>query len=146
MMVNQGILLFRLQPWGNRVATEKEEVQNMLIDACKMFIREYHIDGFRFDATHSVWMDHTFLHRLAYEIKDRGFKPDCILIAENLPNEADLNLHGYNGYAQWCDAFHDKIKALLREGVFREWTDNSPNHLGSIFYFSKDFTPPTPIT
>ena len=126
-------------PWGNRVATEKEEVQNMLIDACKMFIREYHIDGFRFDATHSHWMDHTFLHRLAYEIKDQGFKPDCILIAENLPNEAGLNLHGFNGYAQWCDAFHDKIKALLREGVFRDWTDNSPTYLGSIFYFSKDF-------
>ena len=126
-------------PWGNRVATEKEEVQNMLIDACKMFILEYHIDGFRFDATHSYWMDHAFLQRLAYEIKDRGFKPDCILIAENLPNEPDLNLKGYNGYAQWCDAFHDKIKALLREGVFRDWTDNSPTYLGSIFYFSKDF-------
>lgn len=126
-------------PWGNRVATEKEEVQNMLIDACKMFIKEYRIDGFRFDATHSMWMDHTFLRRLAYEIKDKGFKPDCILIAENLPNEPDLNLQGYNGYAQWCDAFHDKIKALLREGIFRDWTDNSPTHLGSIFYFSKDF-------
>jgi 1,4-alpha-glucan branching enzyme len=126
-------------PWGNRVATEKEEVQNMLIDACKMFIREYHVDGFRFDATHSSWMDHTFLHRLAYEIKDKGFKPDCILIAENLPNEVDLNLQGYNGYAQWCDAFHDKIKALLREGVFRDWIDDSTTYLGSIFYFSKDF-------
>lgn len=126
-------------PWGNRVATEKEEVQNMLIDACKMFIREYHIDGFRFDATHSSWMDHTFLHRLAREIKDSGFKPDCLLIAENLPNEPDLNLEGYNGFAQWCDPFHDKIKALLREGVFEDWTDDSPAGLGSIFYFSRDY-------
>ena len=126
-------------PWGNRVATEKPEVQNMLIDACKMFIKEYHVDGFRFDATHSSWMDHGFLHRLAAEIKDSGFKPDCIIIAENLPNEPDLNLKGYNGYAQWCDAFHDKIKALLREGVFDDWTDDSPANLGSIFYFCKDF-------
>ena len=39
--------------WGNRIATEKTDVQNMLIDACKLFIREYHVDGFRFDATHS---------------------------------------------------------------------------------------------
>lgn len=126
-------------PWGNRVATEKPEVQNMLIDACKMFIKEYHIDGFRFDATHSYWMDHGFLRRLAYEIKDTGFKPDCILIAENLPNEQDLNLKGYNGYAQWGDAFHDKIKALLREGVFDDSADNSPTNLGRIFYFSKEF-------
>jgi len=123
--------------WGNRVATGKDEVDNMLIDSCKMFIREYHIDGFRFDATHSYFLNHKLLHRLAHEIKDKGFKPDAIMIAENLPNEEDLNLDGYNGYAQWSDIFHDKIKALLREGEF-EGVDNSPDDLGNMFYFSKD--------
>jgi 1,4-alpha-glucan branching enzyme len=123
--------------WGNKVATGKDEVDNMLIDSCKMFIREYHVDGFRFDATHSYFLNHKLLHRLAHEIKDKGFKPDAILIAENLPNEEDLNLEGYNGYAQWSNIFHDKIKALLREGEF-EGTDNSPDDLGTIFYFSKD--------
>jgi len=123
--------------WGNKVATGKEEVDNMLIDACKLFIREYHVDGFRFDATHSYFLNHKLLHRLAYEIKDKGFKPDVILIAENLPNEQDLNLEGYNGYAQWSDIFHDKIKALLREGEF-EGIDNSINNLGDMFYFSKE--------
>ncbi|MGE5598136.1 MAG: alpha-amylase family glycosyl hydrolase, partial [Bacteroidota bacterium] len=126
-------------PWGNRVATEKPEVQNMLIDACKLFLHEYHVDGFRFDATHSSWMDHGFLRRLASEIKDRGFKPDCLLIAENLPNEADLNLEGYNGFAQWCDPFHDKLKALLREGIYQDWVRDDPEHLGRIFYFCRDF-------
>ena len=124
-------------PWGNRVATEKDEVQNMLIDACKIMIHEYHVDGFRFDATHSGWVDHGFLQRLAHEIKDRGFKPDCLLICENLPNEKDLNLQGYNGFAQWCDPFHDKIKALLREGVYQDWVRNDPQVLGDIFYFCK---------
>lgn len=123
--------------WGNKVATGKDEVDNMLIDACKLFLREYHIDGFRFDATHSYFLDHKLLHRIAHELKDKGFKKDAILIAENLPNEEDLNLEGYNGYAQWSDIFHDKIKALLREGEF-EGVDNSPEDLGSMFYFSKD--------
>lgn len=123
--------------WGNKVATGKDEVDNMLIDSCKMFIREYHVDGFRFDATHSYFLNHKLLHRLAHEIKDKGFKPDAILIAENLPNEEDLNLEGYNGYAQWSNIFHDKIKALLREGEF-EGTDNSLEDLGTIFYFGKD--------
>jgi len=126
-------------PWGNRVATEREEVQNYLIDVCKLLLREYHIDGFRFDATHSSWMSHLFLQRLAYEIRDKGFKPDCLLIAENLPNEADLNLAGYNGFTQWCDPFHDKIKALLREGVYQDWVTNDTCFLGDIFYFSKTF-------
>ncbi len=123
--------------WGNRIATGREEVDNMLIDSCKLFLKEYHVDGFRFDATHSFFLNHRLLHRLAHEIKDTGFKPDCILIAENLPNEADLNLDGFNGYAQWHDLFHDKIKALLREGEF-EGVENSPEKMGSMFYFGKD--------
>ncbi len=122
--------------WGNKVATGKDEVDNMLIDACKLFIKEYHIDGFRFDATHSYFLNHKLLHRLAHEIKDLGIKPDAVLIAENLPNEPDLNLEGYNGYAQWCNIFHDKLKALLREGTF-QGTKNDVNNLSTMFYFAK---------
>ena len=123
--------------WGNRIATGREEVDNMLIDSCKFFIKEYHVDGFRFDATHSFFLNHRLLHRLAHEIKDTGFKRDCLLIAENLPNESDLNLAGFNGYAQWHDLFHDKIKALLREGEF-EGVEDSPDKMGSMFYFGRD--------
>jgi hypothetical protein len=57
-------------------------------------------------------------------------------VAENLPNQADLNLSGYDGYAQWCDQFHDKIKALLKERQFGSQLDNTDN-LGDVFYFSK---------
>lgn len=121
-------------PWGNRVATEKKDVQNMLIDACKLLIQEYHVDGFRFDATNSNYMDHGFLDTLAKELK--GFKPNVLLIAENLPNQRDLNRQGFDGYGQWCDQFHDKIKALLREGTFEEKEYNTDS-LGDIFFFSK---------
>lgn len=126
-------------PWGNRVATEREEIQNYLIDVGKLLLKEYHLDGFRFDATHSSWMSHVFLHRFAHEIREKGFKSDCLLIAENLPNEPDLNFAGYNGFTQWCDPFHDKIKALLREGVYQDWVTNDPHYLGDVFYFSKTF-------
>lgn len=122
-------------PWGNRVATEKADVQNMLIDACKLLIKEYHVDGFRYDATHSHYMDHGFLQRLAGELK--GFKPDVLLVAENLPNEPDLNRQGYDGYAQWGNLFHDKLKALLREGPFENGQDYNTDHLADMFYFSK---------
>jgi len=122
-------------PWGNRVATEKTDVQNLLIDACKLLIKEYHVDGFRFDATHSYYMDHDFLHRLLDEL--RGFKPDVLLVAENLPNQGDLNRRGFDGFAQWCDPFHDKLKALLREGPF-EGSNNTAEGLGEIFFFSRD--------
>ncbi|MFO7819705.1 MAG: alpha-amylase family glycosyl hydrolase [Halanaerobacter sp.] len=123
--------------WGNRLATGKDEVDNMLIDSCKLFIEEYHVDGFRFDATHSYYMDHKLLYELHQEIK-QGIKEDAIMIAENLPNESDLNFAGVDGYAQWCDLFHDKMKALLREGTFRDWCSDSPDKLGDIFYFCRN--------
>lgn len=106
----------------------------MLIDACKMWISEYHVDGFRFDATHEYWMDHGFVLRLAEELK--GFKPDVLLVAENLPNQPDLNRSGFDGYAQWCNPFHDKVKALLREGQF-EGRTNGPEGIGDVFFFAK---------
>jgi 1,4-alpha-glucan branching enzyme len=123
-------------PWGNRVATEKRDVQYMLIDACRLLIAEYHVDGFRFDATNTDYMDHGFLLRLAGEVKQD--KPDAILIAENLPNQPDLNRQGFDGFAQWADPFHDKLKALLREGVFQDTNFYDTERLGTIFYFSRD--------
>lgn len=122
-------------PWGNRVATEKRDVQNLLIDVCKMFLIEYHIDGFRFDATHTNYMDHGFLIRLADELT--RFKPSTILIAENLPNQADLNRSGYDGYSQWSDPFHDKMKALLREGTYADNNYFNTDRLGDIFFFAR---------
>jgi len=123
-------------PWGNRIATEKEDVQNMLIDACKMYLTEYHVDGFRFDATNTEYMDHGFVLRLADELKK--FKPGVLLVAENLPNQTDLNRSGFDGFAQWCDPFHDKMKAMLREGVFQNSNFYSTDGLGNIFFFSHD--------
>jgi 1,4-alpha-glucan branching enzyme len=122
-------------PWGNRVATEKRDVQNLLIDTCKMFLVEYHVDGFRFDATHSWYMDHGFLLRLADELT--RFRPGVVLVAENLPNQADLNRSGYDGFSQWADPFHDKMKAMLREGVFADSHSFSTDRLGDVFYFSR---------
>ncbi|MAU12797.1 MAG: 1,4-alpha-glucan branching protein [Anaerolineaceae bacterium] len=131
----EGGLYFSGQsPWGNRIATERTETQNMLIDTCKLLVTEYHVDGFRFDATHTYYMDHGFLHRLASELQ--ALKPEVILIAENLPNQTDLNRQGYDGFGQWCDFFHDAIKSFLRGGKF-EGTDDIPENLGDIFYFSK---------
>jgi 1,4-alpha-glucan branching enzyme len=121
-------------PWGNRVATEKRDVQNLLIDTCKMFLTEYHVDGFRFDATNSEYMNHGFLLRLADELT--RFRPEVVLVAENLPNQSDLNRSGYDGFSQWADPFHDKMKAMLREGVFDNSNFFSTDRLGDIFYFS----------
>lgn len=122
-------------PWGNRVATEKLDVQNLLIDACKLFVIEYHVDGFRFDATNTQYMNHGFLQRLAHELTT--LKPSVILIVENLPNQSDLNRSGFDGFAQWSDPFHDKLKALLREGTFDKSNFYTTDKLADVFFFCK---------
>jgi hypothetical protein len=53
-----------------------------------------------------------------------------------LPNQADLNRSGYDGFSQWSDPFHDKMKALLREGVFDNSNFFTTDRLGDIFYFA----------
>jgi pullulanase/glycogen debranching enzyme len=50
-----------------------------------------------------------------------------------------LNRHGYDGFAQWADPFHDKMKALLREGVFQDQNFYTPDRLGDIYYFCRAF-------
>jgi len=115
-------------PWGNHVATWRSIVQEHLIEVCHRALGEYGVDGFRFDATHSWFMDHGFLRRLAAELKE--VRPSVLLVAENLPNEGDLNLAGFDGYAQWCDAFHDGVKDLLTE------RRRDLAALGDAFYFN----------
>ena len=102
--------------WGNRRHRERD-VQNLLIDTCKLLISEYRVDGFRFDATHTDYMDHGFLLRLAVELK--AFKPSVLLVCENLPQPGRSQPLRFRWLPQWCDPFHDKMKALLR-GVFQD--------------------------
>ncbi len=128
-----GLYFSGVTAWGNRVATERADVQNLLLDCCKRWITEYHVDGFRLDATHTDWMDHGFVFRLGHELK--GFEPDVLLVAENIPNQPDLNLDGWNGFAQWSVPFHDTLKALLRENFHGAPADGAG--LGDAFYFGK---------
>jgi len=69
-----------------------------------------------------------------------------LLVAENLPNQADLNRSGFDGFAQWCDPFHDKMKAMLREGFFKTATSIRPTDLGPSSSSAGTSLPPTPIT
>ena len=128
-------------PWGNRVATEKLDVQNMLIDACKLFLVEYHVDGFRFDATHRTYMDHGFLGRLADELK--RMKPNVLLVAENF-QRARPEPAGFGGFAQWVTPFTTD-QGCPREGPFGS-TPASPMVSGLSSTSARASTRATPIT
>ncbi len=83
------------------------------VRACALFwLREYHLDGFRFDAT-ALINNFDFLRELRDELKaNSGGKP-LLLIAEHLP--PDPAVTGLNGPldAAWHFTFHDQIKANI---------------------------------
>ena len=98
-------------PWGGAVAVTREPVARFFIDNALMWLRDYRIDGLRFDAVHAI-ENPAFLDRLAAEI--RAALPDrhVHLVLENEANDA-ARLREDAFDAQWNDDFHNVMHVLL---------------------------------
>ncbi|WP_267433320.1 malto-oligosyltrehalose trehalohydrolase [Sphingomonas sp. GM_Shp_1] len=98
-------------PWGGAVAVDADPVHRFFVDNALMWLRDYRIDGLRFDAVHAIAND-GFLDRMASEI--RAALPErCVhLVLENEKNDAErLGPGRYD--AQWNDDFHNVLHVLL---------------------------------
>ena len=98
-------------PWGGAVAVEREPVARFFIDNALMWLRDYRIDGLRFDAVHAI-RNPDFLDAMAAEI--RAALPDrpVHLVLENEENDA-ARLRDGAFDAQWNDDFHNVMHVLL---------------------------------
>jgi maltooligosyltrehalose trehalohydrolase len=97
-------------PWGGAVAVDKAPVRRFFIDNALMWLREFRIDGLRFDAVHAI-NDNGFLDAMAAELRASVDRP-VHLVLENESNDADrLAPGGYD--AQWNDDFHNVLHVLL---------------------------------
>lgn len=111
-------------PWGNKFATTRDEPRQLAKDCLEYFMEYYHVDGFRFDATHSYYMDGTFLWQISEHIK--GVDPSAFVVFENLPNESSKNYA-----AQWSDPYHD-------DGVNMFRGSSTATDITSEIYYSSD--------
>lgn len=102
-------------PWGNKLATWKDEVKRLGKDTVEYFMTDLHVDGFRFDATHSWFMDHGFIRDLKYHASQ--LDPNVYFVYENLPNESDLKTWG----GQWNDNYHDTGIEVYRGAGNATW-------------------------
>jgi maltooligosyltrehalose trehalohydrolase len=111
-------------PWGAAVnldGPQSYEVRRFICDNALMWLRDYHFDGLRIDAVHTL-IDTSATHileQLSIEVDalERQAGRYLILIAESDLNDPRIvrprELGGYGIDAQWSDDFHHSVHALL---------------------------------
>ncbi len=122
-------------PWGaaiNYDGPDSDEVRRYIIDNALHWITEYHIDGLRLDAVHSIY-DFGARHILreltdAVHAQAERLGRSALVIAESDLNDiriiAPPEEGGYGLDAQWNDDFHHALHALLtgeRDGYYQDF-------------------------
>ena len=116
-------------PWGAAVNFNEggsDEVRRFFCDNALMWLKDYHVDGLRLDATHE-FIDRSAMHfmeQLSAEVERLGatLGRRFVLIAESDLNDPKFvrprEAHGYGMDAQWSDDFHHSLFTLL-------WSDRA---------------------
>src|SRR5271157_2835029 len=111
-------------PWGaafNLDTPSAEPVRQLFAENPVYWVNEFHIDGFRLDATHFILADSP--KHLIQEIAERAQVLGAFVICEDPRNERKLLLSraegGYGCDAVWADDFHHVVRVQMtreREG------------------------------
>jgi pullulanase len=116
---------------GNDLYTTRPAVRKLIVESILHWMREYHIDGFRFDLGAMI-DDETLL-----QVRDeaRRINPDVILITEPWGGgRYDPAGFSRKEYASWNDIFRNGVKGsdpLNHTGyIFGHWGGASPEDFG----------------
>jgi maltooligosyltrehalose trehalohydrolase len=126
-------------PWGEGINFDGEQsrtVRDFFIHNALYWLEEFHFDGLRLDAVHSIQDDSTpnFLTELASTVrKTFGSKRHIHLVLENDDNAARY-LKGDVLYdAQWNDDIHHACHVVIsgeKDGYFVDYADKPISALG----------------
>lgn len=126
----------RHTPWGAAVNFDgpgSDEVRRFFLDAALHWVRDFHVDGLRLDATHAI-EDRSATHlleQLAEEAKGVG-RP-VVLIAESDANDPRVfrspRQGGFGLHASWCDDFHHALHVALTGEAHGFYADFHPQPL-----------------
>ena len=124
-----------ITPWGDAVnfdGPDSDEVRRFFCDNALHWLRDYHVDGLRLDAVHTI-VDASaqpFLEQLGREVKELESRLGRSLVV--IP-ESDLNdprllwpheRGGFNLDAQWSDDLHHALHTVLtgeRTGYYADF-------------------------
>jgi len=106
--------------WGDAMNYAEDGVREWAIQNACMWVRDYHVDGLRLDATHAIF-DERPQHVLA-ELAERvhAERPQALVISETAVG--DLRpIEAWGHDAQWADELHHHLHVLLtgeRDGYY----------------------------
>jgi len=124
-------------PWGPAINLDDagaDGVRRFFIDNALHWLREYHIDGLRLDATHALHDESEphFLAELSAAVEEHLDGPERHLIAEdhrNLNRLVQPRDDGGDGLdAVWSDDLHHQLRVLTAgdtEGYYRDYQDTT---------------------
>ena len=113
-----------------------EMVRAFFIENALHWIHEYHMDGLRLDATHSMVDEgpRHFLAELSARVREHGPDRPIHLIAEDHRNLAGMlrpeSAGGWGLDGVWSDDFHHQLRRLLcgdDDGVYRDFAGTIPD-------------------
>lgn len=124
-------------PWGagvNLDGAHSEHVRAFFIENALHWLTEYHVDGFRLDATHALCDDGPQHFLAEWVSRVRAAHPRAIVMAEDerkLRRMVSPQAAGGWGFdAVWADDFHHHVRRLLagdRESYFARYTGAVPD-------------------
>jgi pullulanase/glycogen debranching enzyme len=109
---------------GNDFKTERSMARRLILDSVEYWMREYHIDGFRFDIAPLIdWETCDAILKRA-----RAINPNAIIIAEAWGGGGyTLAEHSQRGWAAWNDQIRNGVKGWQPTGkgdqgfIFGKW-------------------------
>lgn len=117
---------------GNDLKTERPMVRKLIVENILYWMKEYHVDGFRFDLGKLI--DWVTLEDIVHEAKT--INPDVVFIAEPWGGGYDPRGMSLRGIASWNDQIRNGVKGENPKNgpgwIFGQWQgNNNPNRIKS---------------
>ncbi len=117
---------------GNDLKTERPMLRRLIVESILYWMKEYHIDGFRFDLGKLI--DWETIETIIYEA--RKINPDVIFVCEPWGGGYDPAGFSLRGWGSWNDQIRNGIKGenpVNGHGwIFGKWYgNNSPKRIQS---------------